>query len=122
MPKLKSQNPKPYDHTEEDLIMVPPAVLDNKLRDFEEHFKFRSAIGGDIAFALALIIPVITATFNDHVGVSGSTIRGVFIAGFIYALARVIRDVYRILQTDGHARKDLINSLRQVKKEIGKEK
>lgn len=122
MPKLKSQNPKPYDHTEEDLIMVPPAVLDNKLRDFEEHFRFRSAIGGDIAFALALIIPVITATFNDHVGISGSTIKGVFIAGFVYALTRVIRDAYKILQTDGHARKGLIDSLRQDRKEAVREK
>mgnify|MGYP001620090898 CR=1 FL=1 len=111
IPKFKSQNPKYHDNTEEDLIIIPPSVLDNRLRDFEENYKFRSTIGGDIALAVALILPVLTATFSNLFGITGATIKGVFIAGFVFMTIKISFSLYKIYHTDGHARSDLVKSL-----------
>ncbi len=111
--KPKSHTPKIHDNTEEDLIMVPPSVLDNKFRDFEENQKMRNQLLGDIALAIALITPVLTATFNDYSHITGTTIKGVFLAGFIFILSRIIYGAYKIYHADGHARADLVKSLQE---------
>jgi len=115
MPILKSQNPKPYDNTEESLIIVPPSILDNKLRDFEKSHQLRNTIGGDIVLAVTFILPVLTATFKDSnyypFGITGATISGAFIAAFIFMLVKITYSGYKIYKTNNYTRSDLIGSL-----------
>ena len=120
IPKLKSHSPVTHDNTEKDLIIVPPSVLDNKLRDFEEHQKMRNKLLGDVALAVALIIPVLTATFSDYPYVAGATLRGVFLAGFIFVLVRIAYGGYKLYHADGHARVDLVESLQEDSREVKK--
>src|SRR3989344_3929816 len=87
--KLKSQNPKIYDSTETDLIIVSPSVLENKLRDFEEHYRFKGSLVGDIALAVTLIIAVVATDFRDFLGLGGATIKGAFLFGFIVIVIRI---------------------------------
>jgi len=108
--KPNSHTPIVHDNTEKDLILVPPSVLDGKVRDFEEQGKMRLNIPNEIALALAFIIPIFTATFDDYVYVKGATIRGFFIAGFVFIIARLIYNGYHLSKIKKYARIDLINS------------
>ncbi len=111
MPKLKSQNPKPYDNTEDELIMVTPAVLENKLRDFDERAKIRPLIENTV-LAITLLIPVVTGTFNDSPYFRGTTIRGIFIAGLIFVVIKIVYQLYRI-RGGIHTKTEFIDSLRK---------
>jgi hypothetical protein len=110
--KPKSHTPTIHDNTEKDLILVPPSVLDNKLRDLEEHQRVRGTIASDIALAITLLVAVLTSTFNDQAFIKGSTIRGAFITGFIVILIKIGYGIYKIYQTDKKARINIINDLK----------
>lgn len=114
IPKLKSHSPRFHDNTEPDVIIVPPSVLDNKLRDLEGRNKARSSISSDIALAVTLIIAIFTTTFRDFPFINGATIRGTFIAGLIVILIKIGWDIYKIY-IDGGDRADLVNSLSKEK-------
>lgn len=117
IPKPKSQSPKIHDNTEEDLILVPPSVLDNKLRDFEEYHKAHSIISGDIALAIVLLVTVLTTTFKDVYFLKGLTIRGVFLTGFIVMLIKIGHNLYKIFYADKHSRTDVVKFLLTQKKQ-----
>ncbi len=115
IPKLKSHSPKFHDNTESDVIVVTPNVLDNKLRDFEEHNKIRSSISSDIALAATLVVAIFTTTFKDFSFIKGSTIKGAFIIGLLVVLVKIGHSVYKIYFSDRNNRIDLINSLSKEK-------
>lgn len=117
MPKLKSQSPKTYDNTEEDLILAPPAVLDNKMRDFENYQQARGSIFSDIALAITLLVTILATDFKDILPpiITGAKIHGVFIAGFIGMLVKIGFSLFKIFREgDQHGRLEIINSLRKV--------
>ncbi len=114
--KINSQLPIVYDNTESDLILVPPSVLDNKLRDFEGHNKINSSISSDITLAVALLLPVLTATFTDYSFIRGATIRGAFLTGFIFVLLRIFYSGYKLYYADSYDRISIINFLRSLEK------
>ena len=117
--KPKSHVPIIHDNTEENLILVPPSVLDNKLRDFEIYHKERSSLPSDITLAITLLVAIFTASFVDFPFISGSTIRGSFIAGLILILVKIGFSVFKMIQADGSARTDLIGSLvSNIKNEV----
>jgi len=94
--KPKSHLPKIHDNTEEDLILVPPSVLDNKLRDFESYHRTQSSIVSDIALAVTLIAAFFASTFRDFTYVSGATIKGAFLVGFLVIAIKIGFGVYKI--------------------------
>lgn len=116
IPKPKSHSPKIHDNTEEDLILVPPGVLDNKLRDFEEYSHARSSIVGDVAIIVTLIAVILTSTFNDIPYLKGTTIRGAFITALFFMLIKIARNIVKIWHADGKKRKDIIISLKNQEK------
>lgn len=107
----KSHSPTIHDNTEEDLIMVPPSVLENKLRDMEEYYKARGGIKSDIGLAVALLVAVLTASFIDIPYISGATIRGAFITALIFIVMKVLYDLYRIFWYDKRDRCHILKSL-----------
>lgn len=122
MPRLKSQNPKSYDNTEQELILVSPSVLDNKLRDFEVHNRYWSSLPGDITLAITLIIAIFTASFIDFPFIKGSTIRGTFIAGLVLTSVKIVFSLIQLAKYSGHARSDLIRSFLKESKNKKEEK
>ncbi len=115
IPKLKSHSPKFHDNTEEDLIVVPPSVLDNKLRDFEEYHKAHGGISGYIALAVTLIVAIFTTTFKDFSFIRGATIRGAFVAGLVIVFVKIGHDIYKIFFKKRNNRIELVNSLNKEK-------
>ncbi len=109
--KPKSHSPKIHDNTEEDLILIPPSVLDNKLRDFEYHHKAKDSISSDIALAVALIVAILSTSFRDFSFIKGSTIKGAFIVGFIAIFIKIIFSLYKIFYNNKHNRTDVIKNL-----------
>lgn len=110
--KPRSHSPKIHDNTEEDLILVPPSVLDNKLRDFEEYNRPHSSVSGDVALTITLIVAILTSTFNDLPYLKGMTIRGAFITAFIFMLVKMGRNLYKIWHANGSKREDIIRVLK----------
>ena len=110
--KPKSHSPKIHDNTEEDIIFVPPSVLENKLRDFEEYNRNWNTLGSDITLAITLIVAIIAMDFRNFVGLDGPTIRGAFLIGFILMLLKIFYILYKILfRKDGKDREGLIKNL-----------
>ena len=111
IPKPKSQSPKIYDNTEDDLILVSPSVLENKLRDFEEYHRVRSTLISYVALAATLILAVIATDFKDFAGLNGLTIRGAFLFGSVAVLIKISYGIYQIIKKDGRSREEIINGL-----------
>ncbi|NQU77719.1 hypothetical protein HQ544_03405 [Candidatus Falkowbacteria bacterium] len=109
----KSHFPEIYDNTEKDLILVSPDVLDNKLRDFERNSQARGSIISDITLAVSLLIAVLTTIFKDFSFISGSTIKGAFVTGFLVVLVKVGYSVYKIFWDKKQTRTDIISSLKE---------
>jgi hypothetical protein len=90
--KPRSHTPRVHDNTEEDLILVPPSVLQGKLHKFEDYVKGRGSLGSDVAVAIALLITLLTANFKDFAGISAGAIEGAFIAAFVFMIVKIIYD------------------------------
>jgi len=109
--KPKSHNPFVHDNTDEHIIMVPPSVLENKLTPFEDYIKIRGSIGSNVGLALMLFVTIITADFQDFAGISGASIRGAFVTGFIAMVVVVIYDFLRLNKITKRSRKDIVADL-----------
>ncbi|MFC1757013.1 hypothetical protein ACFLZC_02575 [Patescibacteria group bacterium] len=109
--KPKSHVPKIHDNTEEDLILVPPSVLDNKLRDFESYHKAQSSIVSDIALAVTLVAAFFASTFRDFAYISGATIKGAFLVGFLAIAVKIGFSIYKINKDENnHTRESTVKS------------
>jgi len=113
IPKLKLHSPKLYDNTEADLIIVPPSVLDGKLRDFEQRNQVRASLPGWVAVAVTLLVAILGTTFKDFSFISGPTIKGAFIVGLLVVLIKIGYDIYRIVKTNKQGRLEIIDALKQ---------
>gem|GEM_PF-2511068 len=116
MPKLNSQYPNAHDNTEKDLIYVTPAVLENKLRDFENHGMAEADIKGDIVLAVTLFIAVFTvAEFTDPLPpiITGATLRGAFVAALLFMIMKILFAFHKIkISPQGaRTRKEIIDVL-----------
>lgn len=109
--RLKSHTPSVYDNTEEDLILAPPSVLENKLRDFEDSNRLHVLLGSNIALAVTILTAIVTAEFKDLLGLSGQTIRAVFVTAFIIMIVKIIDDLLKIRAAPYKSRKDVIHNL-----------
>ncbi len=109
--KLKSSAPTIHDNTESDLILVPPSILDSKLRDFEIYHSAKSTMPSDITLAITFIVAIFATSFIDFPFLKGSTVRGAFIAGFIITFVKIVYSIYRIFWANGNARPQIIKSL-----------
>lgn len=109
---LKSQHPVVHDNTEEDIILIPPSVLDCKLRDFESFTTARASIAQDVALAVAFLAPVVSSDFRFFFGFSGETIKGIFAA---LAVVMIIKSLYdatiMLMKWRSHNRAAVIRSL-----------
>lgn len=113
--KPKSHSPKVHDNTDEHLFLVPPSVLENKLRDFEEYINARGGIGADAALALTLLISIIATDFRPFLNFSGESIRGAFITAFVFMLVKIARDAY-LIKKNKKSREDLLVGLHEREK------
>lgn len=126
MPKLNSQYPNTHDNTEKDLILVSPAVLDNKLRDFENHGMIKANIKGDIVLAVTLFIAVFTVVeFVNPLPpiVTGATLRGAFVAALLFVIGKILMDLQRMKTSPQgfRTRAEIIHALLEKNTEIKKE-
>lgn len=112
MPKLNSQSPNSHDNTEKDLIIVPPAVLDSKLRDFELHSNAKSSVKSDIALAVTLLLAFLTIDLQGNFPfVDAATLRGAFLVGFLVSTGKAGYDIVQVLRDKKGNRKELIEEL-----------
>src|SRR3989338_2236165 len=94
--KPKSHSAKIHDNTDEHLILISPSILENRMRDFEVYSFARGGIGDEIALALTLLVAILTAEFKDFPPFTGASIRGAFITSFVFILAKIGLDTYKI--------------------------
>ena len=116
MPKLNSQYPNVHDNTEKELIFVSPAVLDNKLRDFENYGMVKADIKGDIVLAVTLFIAVFTvAEFTNPLPpiITGATLRGAFVTALLFMIVKILFAFHKIKVSNRGARtrKEIIDVL-----------
>ena len=112
MPKLNSQSPNTHDNTEKDLIIVPPAVLDNKLRDFELRSNAKSNIKSDVVLTVTLLLAFLTIDLEGNfLFMDAATLRGAFFVGFLVSTGKVMYDVIRIFRDKKGNRAELIREL-----------
>lgn len=117
IPKLKSHSPKIYDNTEGDIILVSPSVLDNKLRDLEIRSWATGSIGSYVGLAVTLLAAIFASEFKNFSYISGQTIRGVFIAGFVVVIIKIGYDIYKILWSkNSRDRKTILSELQNLEK------
>lgn len=115
--KLKSHNPTFHDNTDENLILVPPHMLENRLIPFEDYTKIRGSIISNIGLAFTFLTAIITSDFRDIFGFRGSSIQGAFISGFIVMLVIICRQCYKLYKSPVKDRKSIVNGMLQVKRE-----
>ncbi|MBI5913109.1 hypothetical protein HY839_01565 [Candidatus Azambacteria bacterium] len=108
--KLKSHMPRVHDNTEEDLIIVPPCVLENKLNSFEEYTRMRGSIGTSMGLALTLLVAVITSDFKDFISLPGASIRGAFVTAFIVILVLIIHNLFRLYRAPVKNRASIVKT------------
>ncbi|MGC9610684.1 MAG: hypothetical protein ABSE68_00435 [Minisyncoccia bacterium] len=119
--KPRSHTPTIHDNTEEDLILVPPSVLQGKLHKFEDYVKGRGSLGSDVAVAIALLITLLTTNFKDFVGVSAGAIEGAFIAALVFMIAKIVFDfITKVHKAPIKTREDVVESL--IEKSENKQK
>lgn len=110
--KPKSHSPVVHDNTEEDLILVPPSVLENKLESFEHYSRASGTIGSDIALAITFIVPLLTsADFKSFGPISGATIQGAFYIGAIVVLIKIVYGYLQIKNAPVKSRGGIVHDL-----------
>ena len=91
--KLNSHEVVIHDNRERDLIIVSPAVLENKFEPLKRYLRAIGAIGSDIALAFIFLTPLLTSVkFQDFGPIRGATIEGAFYVGSIVMFIRVCFD------------------------------
>ncbi len=113
--KPRSHSPIIHDNTEEDLILVPPSVLENKLDLFEAYTRVRGSIGVNIGLALTLLVSIVTSDFKNIFGLSGPSIRGAFVTGLIVMVVIIIRDIAKLKEAPVKSRTEIVKTLLKAK-------
>ena len=113
--KPKSHTPTIHDNTEEDLILVPPSVLENTLDSFEAYVRIHGGVVANIGLALALFISVVTSDFKDIFGLSGQSIQGAFVAGLIIMVVIIIKDAVKLVKLPVKSRTEIVKTLLKAK-------
>ncbi len=111
MIKLNSNNPKFFDNTEQNHIVITPCKLDNFLRDFEEGKKNKELFYGLAGIFLTVLITLVTSDFRDILGIPKAGWQGAFIVSAIISFIMLLCLGYKIKKGYNFDRDELINKL-----------
>ena len=111
MKKLNSNNPKFFDNTEQNHIIVTPCKLDNLLRDFEEGKKYKTILYISIGIFLPVLITLVTCNFHDFFGIPKAGWQGAFIVLLIASFIATFYFGYKIKKGHAFSRDELTDKL-----------
>jgi len=98
-----------YDNTQKEVIVVDPATLDNKLRDFESGIENKREIRHFIELTLALLGVLLTSNFKNFLGIPPNYWFAIFFLALFWSVFRLLSDLIFKKQYPG--RDDILKNL-----------
>jgi len=84
------------ENTDQIYITTTEDKIEICARDFIEATKARHSWTGPAGIALAIVITLTTATFEDKFGLSASTIKAIFIVSLLVAIGFLVKSIFTI--------------------------